>query len=104
LLGWGIVRLLYVAALWWRDIIRERTYIGHHTSYVARGLRLGMILFLLSEAIFFVRFFWAFFHSALSPAPEVGCTWPPVGIEPIRPFAVPLVNTAILLGSGFTIT
>merc|ERR1711893_568355 len=102
--GWGIVRLLYVAALWWRDIIRERTYIGHHTSYVARGLRLGMLLFLLSEAMFFFRFFWAFFHSALSPTPEVGCTWPPVGIEPIDPLAVPLVNTAILLGSGVTVT
>lgn len=58
---------------------------GHHTSYVARGLRLGMALFLLSEGMFFFGLFWAFFHSALSPTPEIGCTWPPFGIEPIRP-------------------
>jgi len=85
-------------------VIRERTFIGHHTSYVARGLRFGMVLFLVSEAMFFVTFFWGFFHRALRPAPEIGCTWPPVGIEPIRPFAVPLVNTAILLASGCTVT
>ena len=77
---------------------------GHHTSYVARGLRLGFVLFLLSEVMFFFGFFWAFFHRALSPSPEIGCTWPPVGIEPIRPFALPLVNTALLLTSGVRLT
>ena len=46
LLIWGIGSLLHVSALWWRDVIRESTFIGHHTSYVARGLRLGMALFL----------------------------------------------------------
>ena len=100
----AIVTLSTVAALWWRDVVRERTFIGHHTSYVARGLRLGIALFILSEAMFFFGFFWAFFHRALSPNPEIGCTWPPVGIEPIDPLALPLFNTALLLGSGFTIT
>ena len=55
LLVWGIGCLLHVSALWWRDVIRESTFIGHHTSYVARGLRLGMAMFLLSEAMFFFR-------------------------------------------------
>jgi len=104
LLGWRIAGLLYTLALWWRDVIRERTFMGHHTTYVARGLRTGMLLFLLSEAIFFFGFFWAFFHSALRPAPEIGCTWPPVGIEPISPWAMPIANTAILLASGCTLT
>jgi len=89
---------------WWRDVVRESTYMGHHTSYVSRGLRMGMLLFILSEALFFFGFFWAFFHSSLSPRPEVGCVWPPVGIEPIRPFAIPLLNTIILLASAFRVT
>nr|BDC91890.1 cytochrome c oxidase subunit III [Notomastus sp. GK-2021] len=100
----GGTLLLMSLACWWRDVIRESTFMGHHTSYVARGLRLGFILFLVSEIMFFFGFFWAFFHSALSPTPEIGCTWPPVGIEPINPFALPLVNTALLLSSGVSLT
>lgn len=62
-----------------------------------------MLLFLVSEGIFFFGLFWAFFHRALRPTPEIGCTWPPVGIETPNPFAIPLVNTALLLTSGFTL-
>ena len=84
--------------------MRERTYLGHHTSYVSRGLRMGILLFILSEALFFFGFFWAFFHRSLRPTPEVGCVWPPVGIEPISPYAIPALNTIILLASGFRVT
>lgn len=100
----GLFNLAVVSALWWRDVIREATYLGHHTTYVSRGLRIGMLLFIFSEALFFFGFFWAFFHSSIRPTPEIGCVWPPYGIEVIRPFAIPLLNTAILLGSGFRIT
>lgn len=71
---------------------------------MARALRYGMVRFIVREVMFFVGFFWAFFHRALAPVPEIGCEWPPVGIEPVDSFGLPIFGTALLLTSGFTIT
>ena len=88
---------------WFISIVRESNA-GHHTSIVQQGLRLGMILFIVSEILFFFAFFWAFFHFSLAPSIFIGCVWPPKGTQPIDPWGLPLVNTLLLLSSGITIT
>lgn len=100
----GIASLVLCCFSWFKDIIIEGTYLGVHTDIVTRGLRIGFLLFLVSEVFLFLAFFWAYLHSSLSPSFEIGSLWPPAGISPISYTTIPLLNTIILLGSGFTVT
>lgn len=129
----GFAGVLVTMVGWWRDVIRE-SLTGENTSLVVRlGLRYGMVLFIASEVMFFAAWFWAFFGAALFPGAgdpimlstgeqmlnsngepaflgndgrvhATGAVWPPVGVEPLSAWGLPLVNTLILLLSGTTVT
>jgi len=108
----GGLGVAYTMLAWWRDVIREAEVEGHHTPVVQLHLRYGMILFIASEVMFFVAWFWAYFDAALYPdaieqysrVEATGGVWPPVGIETFDPWHLPLLNTLILLTSGTTVT
>jgi cytochrome c oxidase subunit 3 len=107
----GALMVAYVMFSWWRDVVRE-SIAGFHTPVVAIGLRYGMILFIASEVMFFVAWFWAYFAPALFPGNAIEearlaytqGVWPPPSIKTFDPWDIPLTNTLILLTSGTTVT
>jgi cytochrome c oxidase subunit III len=109
----GMAGVIYTMIGWWSDVVKEANE-GDHTPVVSIGLRYGMILFIASEVMFFVAWFWIFFemalfhhHRTLSSIDEVRAAWavwPPMGVQVLSPFHLPLVNTLTLLLSGTTVT
>lgn len=116
----GLIAVCACAFMWWADVVKE-AHAGDHTPVVSLHLRYGMILFIASEVMFFVGWFWAWFDFSLFPSPleiadgastnmigqDIASTlmqWPPKGITVINPWSLPLLNTLILLCSGTTLT
>ncbi len=103
----GLVMVLFTMYVWWRDVVIEAEA-GDHTPVVMIGLRYGVIMFIMSEVMFFLAWFWNFFKHALYPmtegSPLVDGVWPPAGIETFDPWHLPLINTLILLCSGAAAT
>lgn len=107
--GWyvlfmGLTLVLFTMVGWWRDVIRESEDRETYTPPVQLGLQVGMALFITSEVMFFVAFFWAFFNASLFPTEPTGGVWPPKGIQPLDPFDFPYFNTLVLLLSATTLT
>ena len=101
-IGSGVT--LYGMFMWFRDVIIEAEHKGDHTPVVQIGMRYGMVLFIISEVMFFVAWFWAYFDASLYPDATGGSVWPLKGIETLDPWHIPLINTLILLLSGTTVT
>ena len=107
----GFVIVLYTMFMWWRDVVKESDK-GDHTPVVQLHLRYGMLMFIASEVMFFVAWFWAFFEASLYADSSIQASrveltqgqWPPAGIEVFDPWHLPLLNTLILLLSGTTVT
>jgi cytochrome c oxidase subunit 3 len=108
----GLLCVLAVMFFWWKDIIHESVVERVHTKIAEIGLRYGMALFIASEVMFFVAFFWAFFDASLYAGQEnmplrleyTQGVWPPPQIHVVPPFDLPFMMTMILLLSGCTVT
>ena len=102
----GAVLVLVTMFFWWRDVVKESRTAGMHSPIVQLGLRYGMLLFISSEVMFFVGFFWAYFNFLLFPETQGNgqTVWPPTNVLTFDPFHLPLLNTMILLLSGTTVT
>jgi cytochrome c oxidase subunit 3 len=100
----SICQLIFIILNWAVDMNSEGTHEGMHTFAVQSSMRKAMVLFIVSEVAFFATFFWAFFYYSISPSIWIGCVWPPQGAFILDPFALPLVNTILLLVSGLTVT
>lgn len=100
----GFLGVLATMWLWWKDVIKEAVVEKAHSPITRIGFRYGMALFISSEVMFFVAFFWAFFAASLFPNEAIGFIWPPANVEAIRAFEVPFLMTLILLLSGCTVT
>jgi len=99
----GLLAVVATMVVWWRDVIKESVTERAHTEEVSHGLRMGMVLFIASEVMFFFAFFWAFFHMSLGFSTAT-MQWPPEGIVPLEAWELPFYNTVILLTSGGTVT
>ena len=100
----GLLLVLFTMAGWWRDVITESVVRHDHTPVVKLGLRFGKVLFIASEVMFFVAWFWAYFNSAFFPHDVSIGQWPPSGITTLDPWHFPILNPLLLLTSATTVT
>ena len=100
----GTLGVMGTMAGWFWEVIKEAEFRGYHNPVVQVGMRYGMALFIASEVMFFVCWFWAYFNAALFPSEQIEGTWPPPGVQTFDTWDLPFLNTLILLMSGITVT
>jgi heme/copper-type cytochrome/quinol oxidase subunit 3 len=100
----GIFFILLSFFFWCRDLIREMTFFGRTSVLIETNIRWAFWFFIVSEALLFVSFFWAFFHSSLEPVIQLGAVWPPLESIQMNSLDIPIFNTVFLLASGAALT
>jgi len=114
----GAAMILYVTAGWFGEVIRE-SVTGIYHEWEDRSYRIGMILFIASEVVFFSCFFGSLYYLRIIVVPELAgfealypnftAAWPssgPLGANftPMGAWGIPAINTLLLLTSGATLT
>lgn len=100
----GVFFVALAFLFWCRDLIRELTFLGRTSILVETNIRWAFWFFIVSEALLFFSFFWAFFHSAFEPVIQVGTVWPPMESISMNSLEIPIANTVFLLASGAALT
>lgn len=54
---------------WFRDILKESLVQGVHNKIVQNGFKIGMMVFISTEIMLFVAYFWSFFNAELLDFP-----------------------------------
>lgn len=100
----SMINIVYSVYKWLREVIIEGTYKGEHTKKVQENIRIGFLLFIVSEVVIFATLFYCLFFNKIIPSVETNNTLIGPGIEVIKYESIPLFNTCLLFFGSLTCT
>lgn len=94
----GFLSLIMSFYLWSKDVVREGTFHGKHTTFVQNSLKTGFIYFIVSEFMLFFSFFWTLYNFYFIGSLETSYIYPPYGLH--MDTELPSIMNLILILSG----